>query len=161
MVSKPSLEANPYNEFSKNDKESEKARKRFFLIKKILQDHNDADGLKYLEELLDACVRYIESVVNYRPKIMALRERFSGKAFVEQASVIEKSRKRIHDGLIARLQAFNRYIGKKYGWENKDGLIPLGGLYTLEPTLFHKREMIGNWAWYLISGLFSLTWIRG
>ena len=60
-------------------------------------------------------------------------------------------RKRIsHEALISQLAIVNRYVFKN---NNLKGRVPIGGIYSLDPNTIVNRNMVGDWAYYLVNAL--------
>ena len=145
----------PNKSFLQDRDKKQKAKERFFYIKDLLEENKDKKGLAYLKLLLDTCIRYVNCIVDFNFNQNEIKKKYGrGKDAQKEIAQLDLDRKIIHDALISRLNMINRYLARRYGWENKGGKIPLGGLFTLHHTLFGDRYQIGHWAWYLVAGVY-------
>ena len=158
MISKPYFKKDPGEIFPKDTNEKLKAAKRFNDIKKFLESQKNTYGLAVLEDLLNACIRYIKTIIDLEIELKEIREKYPAAKKYEKAQtqILDKSRQIAHDALIAKRNGINRYLSKKYGWKTKGGLIPPGGICTLRSHHLNIRSKVGDWAWYLIAGLYNM-----
>lgn len=156
MVSELAFKGDPYKSFHQNKAEKTKAFERFFEIKKILKKNKDIEGLALLEKLLDACIDYVIRVVDFKFNLTNIKLRSKSiEDYRARAEMIDSRKRKSHNALIASLESFNRYLGKKYGWQVEEGIIPPGGVCTLPSHHIKIREKIGDWAWFLVAGLYG------
>jgi len=148
-LKKPSFGSdNPNNIIRISDSDKGRAAKRFLDIMIILEKHDDTEMLAELELLFDACVRYVKTIIKLNKYKMTTSR--------EDAAASDLNRRTAHNSLIAQLEAFNRKLGKKYGWKVEGGIISPGGICTLPSHHIKNREKIGDWSWALIAGMFDM-----
>ena len=134
--------------------ECKKAYQKYQQIKELLMEREDAKGLALLDELVVSAQRYIQSVVRMDLP-QSLQYRLETWEFQEQLQELDKARKISHDALIAQLRATNRYLFKNYQAGEE---VPYGGVYSLSPHTLSPtidRFAVGEWAGYLILGLYE------
>lgn len=124
-------------------KEVKKAGERYALIHKFLIDKNDNFGLELLDDLIDACKRYAEFVSSMEKRIQLIKYKEESWDVANRIEELDKNRRIIHDALISKLYALNRYLFKTY----KE--IPISGIYSLDPETIRDRAVIGDWVGYL------------
>lgn len=136
---------------SQDEKESEKAYDRFMGVKSLLEDRKDKKGLYLLEELIKYAGDYVKIVT----KLESIDAgQYQNREDKEKIRAIDLRKKIKHDALISQLTIVNRYLFNNYSPEEE---IPFGGVYslpveTLSPKL--NRFAVGNWASYIIQGLY-------
>lgn len=126
-----------------------RARLRYAQIRELLIKTNDRIGLDLLDDLVASCRNYVGFVVSMEHTIKLIS--FRGEAWEQRKDIetLDHSRKVRHDGLISKLQAFNRYLLTVHD----PGSVPGGGIFSLDPDLMKERARVGDWAGYLVSGL--------
>ena len=151
-VHKPVFLANPEKYFSSTEAEKEFALKRYQYFEELFQNNHDNYGNMHLFKLKNSLSDYIERVVNFEAEAKAFK---NGKITKEDFTSTDNARKNSHDALITEIKIFNRYCVAKYGWEIKGGIIPAGGIFSLDPDLMNNRNAVTKWAWLLVSKIFK------
>lgn len=130
-------------------KESPKAFERYQQIVDLLNSNNDKKGLKYVQDLVNKCREYVTVVANAERigKLQRFRSQTSEEER-EEYKRLDQLRRIIHNALIAQLKLVNRYIFRDYKEQ-----IPIGGIYSLDPSTIENRTAVGDWAYYLFDSL--------
>lgn len=130
--------------------EEKKAYERYLQIKEILEEYNDKAGLKMLKELIKLATEYVTHVIEMERVLKIIEFRGGDPRKIAQHRESQDQLRRIkHDALIAQLRAINRYLFKEYTNE----IIPIGGIFSLDPRGFHDRRLVGDWAGDLATAL--------
>ncbi|MFH1682803.1 MAG: DUF3232 domain-containing protein [Candidatus Woesearchaeota archaeon] len=135
------------------DSECNKAYQRFQQIKEVLLENEDSQGISLLDELVSLASRYVESVVRMDlPK--SVKYRLETWEFQEKIQELDQSRRIKHDAFISQLRIMNRYLFKSYEAGEE---VPYGGVYSLAPQTLSPldRVAVGDWAGYLVLGLYA------
>jgi len=126
-----------------------RAKLRYKEIHELLLKTNDKQGLQLLDDLVASCIQYFQFVANMERIIHIAR--YQGEAWEQRERIAEldRNRKSIHDGLLARLTAFNRWLTTNHDPHS----VPAGGIFSLDPTLITDRTIVGDWSGYLVQAL--------
>lgn len=135
---------------SKN-KECGIAYERYDKIKTYLENSDDNYGLECLENTLVSANDYIISFTKMDNLSLVDKFRSDKELFVEKLKELNDRRKKRHNALITNLGILNKYLFKEYGFDE----IPLGGLFSLDPTRYYDRDAVGDWAMFLMIGLYN------
>lgn len=135
-------------------RECGEAYHRYEIISNLLK--NDENGKKLLKALILSIINYVDVVVKME-EFMDLQRRTDeeNKFKMDEDEYKEKvtsfdSRRRIkHEALISNLNALNRYLFRNY-----EGVAPVGGIYSLEPSSMKDRNAVSDWAGYLARALY-------
>ncbi|MBU0456541.1 MAG: DUF3232 domain-containing protein [Nanoarchaeota archaeon] len=124
---------------------------RFTQVKDFLEDNEDKKGLSLIEELLTKAISYIDCIV--RMDISnTVRFRLEEEEMINKLVELDHLRRIKHEALISQLNITNRYLFKNYEVDND---IPAGRVYSLPPETIRDRVSVGDWAGYLITGLYE------
>ena len=127
---------------------------RYRFVRKLLNREKDKDGLELLEDLLKNCSNYVSYVAGMESKIQLAKLENDTKKYIKLVETLDAGRKIVHNALIGRLLALNRYLFRKYGKER----FPAGGIFSLDPLRIKDRVAVGDWAGYLVQYLKSRLW---
>lgn len=139
--------------FLHNIKDIEVAYNRYKLVSDIFQNHEDYFAISSLENLLFLCEDYIKYIFHIKKRITQLGEKYGFDSVLFNESAIRLGNERIlrHDDVIYELGAFNSFFNSQYKSVLKEDF-PIGGIYTKDLALFHKREEITLWSYEFIVG---------
>ncbi|MEW5897062.1 MAG: DUF3232 domain-containing protein [Nanoarchaeota archaeon] len=124
------------------------AYNRFMQLRDFLERQTDNKGLDLLTELVDKAAGYVESIVC----ASLFRTYLEVERMIHELKERDQRRRIAHEALIAQLHATNRYLFQTYGI-GKD--IPAGGVFSLTPEAIKNRTQVGDWAGYLVLGLYE------
>ncbi len=130
--------------------ENIKAFERFSEIENIVQDDSLAGDM--LKKLVRSATRYIGHVANVEAEIRNFNS--SENYFKDEGAYREElgnTRRIYHNALISNLHVLNRYL-----FQNYEGDVPTGGIYSKSPDSIKDRNAIGDWAGSLVFGMKEL-----
>jgi len=70
---------------------------------------NSKDDLKHVEETINDCASYVETVVNMENAITTARFRLEPEEYQQYLTRLDQSRKLSHDSLIVSVRVLNRF----------------------------------------------------
>jgi len=128
----------------------QKAAERLSEIEGIIgEDSIAGDMLKKLER---SATRYVSHVANAEAEMINFKnsdDYFKGEGALREE--LGNTRKIYHNALISNLHAMNRYL-----FQNYDGKVPVGGIYSKSPESIKDRNAIGDWAGSFVFGMKEL-----
>ncbi len=133
-----------------------KAKKRYKEISELVE--TDENATKFLNGLVESATRYVTYVANMEAEIRKnsrdSRESYSAYYSQQNKDVKEnfdRTKRFYHEGLISKLNVFNRYL-----FNNFKGKAPIGGIYSLLPESIKDRNAVGDWAGHLVNAVRTL-----
>ncbi len=145
--------------------EEKKALERYELIVSILKNNNDRRGLVLIQELIEKCVIYFDTLVmisaDSKLREILPKRQESEPIPRERLAAMEGMRSSKHNDVISKIEEVNIYLFREYGEPNKDSLIPNGGIYSEDPkhvgdsSYTKYRKDIANWVISLINALYK------
>ena len=125
--------------------EIKKAGQRYAEIFQLLRKTNDKVGLDLLNDLVKSCMDYFSFVQSMERTINLIRFREESWDQRDRISALDEARSRMHNSLISKLTAFNRYLFTMHDPSS----VPIGGIFSLDPAKITERAIVGDWAMYL------------
>ncbi len=132
---------------------------RFAWFQVFLSRKKDRDCLALLSDLLEKARKYVNATWCFERDLTIAKHKYGGDdiaAFQQVVSSGDFAKRTSHNSLISLLEAFNRNVSQKYGWDTAGGKIPVGGIFTLSPDALRDpeslplRAIIADWAFYLV-----------
>ena len=133
-------------------KKEEKAFDKYKQVVDELTKREDKKGLQLVKELVEKCLNYIRITVEMETTIKILRFReISEEELKATVSNMDMNKSKAHDLLISQLHLVNRYIFRNNILKNN----PDEGIFSLGSSNLDNRDIIGDWAYFLVSALYK------
>lgn len=135
-------------------RECKEAYDRYEIISNLLE--NDENGRKLLKALIVSVINYVDIVVKMEEFMDSQRRvneenkfKMDEDEYKEKINSFDSRRRMKHEALISNLNALNRYLFRNY-----EGVAPIGGIYSLEPSSMKDRNAVSDWAGHLARALY-------
>jgi hypothetical protein len=106
--------------------------------------------INLISQLITKCLDYIRAVNSMEVFIRLNRFRLEPLDFQERTKDLDTRRRLAHNALIDQLTITNRNLFTNNDFKRK---IPIGGIYSLNPSSITDRASIAVWAGYLVNSL--------
>lgn len=124
------------------------ALERVELIKKVIA--SDGRAMQLVGDVIRCANSYIQSVNTMERSMKSAQFRMETDQYQRLVMQLDQRRRILHDALLSQLNITNRYLFKNFKEE-----IPVGGLFSHDPSQYHDRAAIGDWAFELINEIAS------